>query len=90
VLQNTFCHIRGIGPRIERHLWRWGVGSWEAARGELPLPAHKAEPVKRGAEWATVPDTHKSCLVLTLNASRGQNGANVGPSGHCASLDGKA
>lgn len=50
MLQNTFCHIRGIGPRTERHLWRAGVGSWEAARGELPLPPHKAEPVKRGAE----------------------------------------
>lgn len=50
MLQNTFCHIRGIGPRVEQHLWRSGVASWEAARGELPLPPHKAEPVKRGAE----------------------------------------
>jgi len=50
MLQNTFCHIRGIGPRTERHLWRSGVGSWHAARGALPLPAHKAEPVRRGAE----------------------------------------
>ena len=50
VLQNTFCHIRGIGPQGERHLWRSGVGSWEAARGDLPLPPHKAEPVRRGAE----------------------------------------
>ena len=26
------------------------MGSWEAARGELPLPPHKAEPVRRVAE----------------------------------------
>ncbi len=50
MLRNTFCHIRGVGPTTERHLWRSGVASWEAARGEVPLPAHKAEPVKRGAE----------------------------------------
>jgi len=53
VLQSTFCHIRGIGPRTERHLWRSGVGSWEAARGELPLPPRKAEPVRHGAEQST-------------------------------------
>lgn len=50
MLQNTFCHIRGIGPRLERHLWRSGVASWQATRGDLPLPPHKAEPVRRGVE----------------------------------------
>ena len=50
VLENAFCHIRGTGARTGRHLWRAGVGSWEAAQGVLPLPPHKAEPVKQGAE----------------------------------------
>ncbi len=52
MLRNTFCHIRGIGPRTERHLWRSGIERWEAAQGAqaLPLPPAKAEAVRRGAE----------------------------------------
>jgi uncharacterized protein len=32
MLQRTFCHLPGIGPKKERSLWERGVGSWEEMR----------------------------------------------------------
>lgn len=29
MLDHTFIHIPGIGPRTERHLWRHGILTWE-------------------------------------------------------------
>jgi len=29
LLERTFIHIRGIGPRTEKRLWRQGVRNWE-------------------------------------------------------------
>jgi uncharacterized protein YprB with RNaseH-like and TPR domain len=38
MLENTFCHIPGIGVKAERRLWDAGLHSWEAARREAALP----------------------------------------------------
>jgi uncharacterized protein YprB with RNaseH-like and TPR domain len=29
MLENTFIHIPGIGPKTEKHLWRMGIETWE-------------------------------------------------------------
>jgi uncharacterized protein YprB with RNaseH-like and TPR domain len=29
MLENTFIHIQGIGPKTEAHLWRMGIETWE-------------------------------------------------------------
>ena len=45
MLENTFCHIRGIGPVTEQRLWSNGVASWDAALRQEPLglsPAKRA------------------------------------------------
>src|SRR3954466_14525576 len=35
MLQNTFVHIPGIGPKTEQELWRSGIRSWEDANTAL-------------------------------------------------------
>lgn len=52
MLEHTFCHIPGIGPKTERHLWRAGLDTWRAAAAahELPLSAKKAHAVRRHVE----------------------------------------
>lgn len=52
MLEHTFCHIPGIGPKTERHLWRAGLDTWRAAADadELPLSAKKAHAVRRHSE----------------------------------------
>ena len=44
MLQNTFCHIPGIGPRTESKLWNWGIQTWSdlLEREDLPLPPSQA------------------------------------------------
>ena len=37
MLTHTFCHIPGIGNKLERGLWQAGVTSWEEWRNPLPL-----------------------------------------------------
>jgi hypothetical protein len=51
MLQNTFCHMPGIGPKTERRLWAAGVLSWQdaAESGPACLAPHKAELVAREA-----------------------------------------
>jgi len=43
MLENTFCHIPGIGEKTERSLWASGVLSWRDAGGSArwPLSADK-------------------------------------------------
>jgi len=43
MLNHTFTHIRGIGPKAEKDLWRAGIGSWQQFLGtrDLPMPAAK-------------------------------------------------
>ncbi len=39
MLQNTFCHLPGIGPKMERRLWASGYHSWQVLQecGALPF-----------------------------------------------------
>ena len=48
MLENTFCHVPGIGPTVERRLWSVGVRSWSEAQcaESLPLSATKAQTLR--------------------------------------------
>ncbi len=52
MLENTFCHMPGIGPKTERRLWSAGILSWAnaCARAGEVLPAQRAGAVARLAE----------------------------------------
>ncbi len=52
MLQNTFCHIHGIGPKTERRLWEAGVQRWQDVAGgaALPLTGWRADAVSRAVE----------------------------------------
>ena len=51
MLKQTFCHIKGIGEKGERHLWDAGCTSWESAlNGSLPFGGIVADAVRQGAE----------------------------------------
>ncbi len=43
MLQNTFQHIPGIGPKIECRLWEAGVSDWESARLSAALPLSRKQ-----------------------------------------------
>jgi uncharacterized protein YprB with RNaseH-like and TPR domain len=36
MLKNTFCHIPGIGPRLENRLWAQGIHSWDKVLERKP------------------------------------------------------
>ena len=36
MLKNTFCHIPGIGPRVESRLWSRGYHTWDCVIGGCP------------------------------------------------------
>lgn len=38
MLTHTFCHVRGISPAVERHLWSEGVRGWDDLTATRPLP----------------------------------------------------
>jgi uncharacterized protein len=43
MLENTFCHIAGVGTTTERRLWSEGVRSWQDVDGyQLPFSRQKA------------------------------------------------
>jgi uncharacterized protein YprB with RNaseH-like and TPR domain len=51
MLENTFCHMPGVGPKTEHRLWTAGILSWGDAR-RIPsalLPAQRAEHLARNA-----------------------------------------
>ncbi|MFP4058014.1 MAG: ribonuclease H-like domain-containing protein [Candidatus Brocadiia bacterium] len=52
MLEHTFCHIPGVGPKCELRLWDAGVHTWEQACGcgALPLPTRISDRVRRHAE----------------------------------------
>ncbi|MFW6163456.1 MAG: exonuclease, partial [Planctomycetota bacterium] len=51
MLEHTFCHLRGIGPKTERRLWDAGLHSWGAVRdGAMPVRGRRAEALRRGVE----------------------------------------
>src|SRR5690242_5760734 len=58
VLENTFIHIPGIGPKKERNLWKSGIRTWDDfAKKFLAQPSFFA-------------GTADDALVRTLEASR--------------------
>src|SRR5688500_18598245 len=36
MLRHTFCHLPGIGPKIEQKLWATGVHSWADLSAQCP------------------------------------------------------
>ncbi|MBN1643092.1 MAG: ribonuclease H-like domain-containing protein [Anaerolineae bacterium] len=64
MLQNTFCHIPGIGPKTERRLWETGVVDWSAAlaQASLPLSAPRLRTfrlaIRESADRLAVHDAH--------------------------------
>ena len=52
MLQNTFCHIPGVGPKAEQRLWEEGVRSWQDAceDARLPLSPARCDLVRRHTE----------------------------------------
>ncbi len=56
MLKNTFCHVPGIGPRVESRLWSAGFHSWESILNkrsdELParLESSLASHIRRSAD----------------------------------------
>jgi len=53
MLTHTFRHIRGVGTKIERRLWREGIGDWDA----LFANAHR---LPRRLAWRLVPEIQSS------------------------------
>jgi uncharacterized protein YprB with RNaseH-like and TPR domain len=56
LLQNTFCHVSGIGPKTEGRLWAQGVLDWNAALCDLAgiLPACKLSAAKAARMQAAI------------------------------------
>ncbi len=51
MLKNTFCHMPGVGPKLERRLWEAGCCDWPALRrAELPLPPARCQTLCRQAD----------------------------------------
>jgi uncharacterized protein YprB with RNaseH-like and TPR domain len=43
MIQNTFCHINGVGQKIETRLWDSGIHSWEDFFTAPTLPVSRAK-----------------------------------------------
>jgi uncharacterized protein YprB with RNaseH-like and TPR domain/predicted nuclease with RNAse H fold len=50
VLEHTFIHIPGIGPKTERELWQLGITSWDDFGGFLTRPAPISSALRRRLE----------------------------------------
>jgi uncharacterized protein YprB with RNaseH-like and TPR domain len=52
LLRRTFVHLKGIGPRSERHLWRSGITDWEQLMDRAPqlFKAKRLEDVQHALE----------------------------------------
>jgi hypothetical protein len=46
MLEHTFCHIPGLGPKTERLLWQAGVSDWGTWRHPSPVPLKTSCPVE--------------------------------------------
>ncbi len=55
MLENTFCHIHGLGLKTEQVLWEHGVLSWRDIREThpLPLPPDKQRLLRAGIQEST-------------------------------------
>jgi uncharacterized protein YprB with RNaseH-like and TPR domain len=56
MLQHTFCHIPGIGPKTETLLWSSGVLTWHAAGecAQIPLSPRRMTAFRRHVEQSIV------------------------------------
>jgi len=54
LLEHTFLHIPGIGPKTERHLWRHGILTWKQflSKKETPLSPARDALVRENLEAA--------------------------------------
>ncbi len=52
MLQNTFCHISGVGRKTEARLWQAGIRSWQdfAAARHCPVSPAKESLIKKELE----------------------------------------
>jgi len=50
MLEQTFCHIPGIGARTEAGLWAAGICSWDGVAGHAGLPSRRAALLTAHAE----------------------------------------
>jgi uncharacterized protein YprB with RNaseH-like and TPR domain/predicted nuclease with RNAse H fold len=50
MLEQTFVHIPGVGPRTERQLWEAGIQSWEDCNGFFTRPAVISSALRRRLE----------------------------------------
>jgi len=50
MLQQTFIHVPGVGPKTERELWRSGIRSWEDFTAILTPPAPISTALRRRLE----------------------------------------
>ena len=50
MLEQTFIHIPGVGPKTERELWRSGIRSWNDITGILTPPASISAALRRRLE----------------------------------------
>lgn len=62
MLLNTFCHIPGVGPKIERDLWSKGLLSWDVALDSANYPISSA--------WARKLKKHASQSMEELSNAR--------------------
>ncbi len=49
MLEQTFCHIPGIGTKTEQGLWTAGIRSWREVEGHPALPPRRAALLARHA-----------------------------------------
>ena len=50
MLEQTFIHIPGVGPKTERELWRSGIRSWDDITGILTPPTSISAALRRRLE----------------------------------------
>src|SRR5690242_11297752 len=50
MLEQTFIHIPGVGPKTERELWQSGIRSWDDFTAILTSPAAIGRALRRRLE----------------------------------------
>ncbi|MFB0520441.1 MAG: ribonuclease H-like domain-containing protein, partial [Desulfatiglandales bacterium] len=52
MLEHTFIHIPGIGPKTEQHLWRHGILTWKhfLSNKKTPLPRDRDAFIRKNLE----------------------------------------
>ncbi len=50
MLEHSFCHLRGIGPKTERQLWTAGLSSWGQVRAAQHLTSARRARLLQGCQ----------------------------------------